>query len=64
MKATMIAFLSGGPLMMYNTESDVPYWLAIGITSYGFSKCGSAGLPGVYTRVSSFLEWIATNIRY
>jgi hypothetical protein len=25
----------GGPLMKYNTDSDIPYWYLAGITSYG-----------------------------
>jgi transmembrane serine protease 3 len=30
---------------------------AIGITSFGVSACDSS-LPGIYTRVTSFLDWI------
>lgn len=49
--------------MMYNVENNVPYWVAIGIVSFGPSDCGKAGVPGVYTRVSSYLEWIENNLR-
>jgi secreted trypsin-like serine protease len=30
----------------------------VGITSYGFLNCSEAGIPGVYTRVSAFVDWI------
>lgn len=45
---------SGGPLQcpMYN---DV--WVQEGITSFG-AECAEAGAPGVYTKVSEYLDWI------
>merc|ERR1711971_402538 len=33
-------------------------WHLLGILSYGAKECGN-GIPGVYTRVSSFLQWIS-----
>jgi secreted trypsin-like serine protease len=33
-------------------------WILVGITSYGTS-CGLADHPGVYTRVSSYQNWIS-----
>ncbi|VVC38435.1 Proteinase, regulatory CLIP domain,Peptidase S1A, chymotrypsin family,Serine proteases, trypsin family [Cinara cedri] len=47
---------SGGPLM-YSKEKEDKYNL-IGIVSYGYRKCGEPGYPGVYTRVTSFIDWI------
>ncbi|XP_065072462.1 CLIP domain-containing serine protease B10 [Ochlerotatus camptorhynchus] len=48
---------SGGPLM---TQSL--YWTVEGIVSFGY-KCGLEGWPGVYTRVSSYVDWIKSVIR-
>lgn len=43
---------SGGPLLMQTG----PTWYAVGITSLG-QGCAS-GPPSVYTRVSSYIDWI------
>ncbi len=46
---------SGGPL--YSQAATLDDSPQIGITSFGY-ECGDATLPGVYTRVSKFLDWI------
>ena len=45
----------GGPLIVKKT--GLPNYELVGITSWG-DLCGTAGKPGVYTRVSKFLPWI------
>ncbi|XP_046550903.1 chymotrypsin-like elastase family member 2A [Haliotis rubra] len=45
---------SGGPLVCYKHGR---YTLA-GVTSWGSTTCRKPGFPDVYTRVSSFLDWI------
>ena len=44
---------------------ESPYKIC-GITSWGHPQCGKNGYPGVYTRVSEYLDWIAkhTNESY
>lgn len=48
----------GGPLMM-RLESR---WYQLGIVSFG-NKCGEPGYPGVYTRVSEYMDWVRENTR-
>ncbi|KAG8201307.1 hypothetical protein JTE90_016788 [Oedothorax gibbosus] len=48
---------SGGPLMSMNGDGR---WSVIGIVSWG-RRCGDPSYPGVYTRVTSYLDWIAEN---
>lgn len=48
---------SGGPLMTRRL-----YWIQEGVISFG-NQCALEGWPGVYTRVSSYLDWIRATIR-
>lgn len=45
---------SGGPIFLNDNVSGVS--TIVGIVSFGVS-CGSE-LPGVYTRIASFMDWI------
>ncbi|XP_070507431.1 serine protease snake-like [Chironomus tepperi] len=48
---------SGGPLQRQNySERYIKYFQIIGVTSFG--KFCAAGVPGVYIRVFSYLDWI------
>tara|TARA_Y100001968_G_scaffold333514_1_gene396831 strand:+ start:2068 stop:3342 length:1275 start_codon:yes stop_codon:yes gene_type:complete len=49
---------SGGPVAVRNVEDTA--WLLIGITSWGYG-CADAGYPGVYTKVSNYIDWINNN---
>ncbi|XP_035787970.1 brachyurin-like [Anopheles albimanus] len=46
---------SGGPLTV---EFDGQRLTQVGIVSYGSVRGCEKGIPGVYTRVSSYIEWI------
>ena len=50
---------SGGPLLYVDDESRS---FAVGIVSFGTRRCDSS-LPGVYTRVSTFIDWIEKIMR-
>ncbi|XP_015184626.1 PREDICTED: serine protease nudel-like [Polistes dominula] len=47
---------SGGPLLCRNPKMDLSYYVA-GIVSHG-EGCARPGKPGIYARVSYFLNWI------
>ncbi|KAG1662602.1 Proclotting enzyme [Nymphon striatum] len=50
---------SGGPFVM---PSDDGRMYCMGIVSYGIG-CAEPGLPGVYTRVPKYLDWLRENMR-
>ncbi|XP_026332282.1 proclotting enzyme-like isoform X2 [Hyposmocoma kahamanoa] len=47
---------SGGPLMLLANGR----WTQIGVVSFG-NKCGEPGYPGVYTRITHYLNWLGQN---
>ena len=52
---------SGGPLVTRGDISGDP-WYQVGIVSFGNTKCGAKGVPGVYTKVAAFVDWIVDNL--
>ncbi|CAG9790612.1 unnamed protein product [Diatraea saccharalis] len=47
---------SGSPLQVTSKDNQCIFHI-IGITSFG-RKCAESGMPAVYTRVSSYVDWI------
>jgi len=50
---------SGGPLQaigIYNGR--LVRMIQHGVINYGLSACGTEGVPGVYTRVAYYMDWI------
>lgn len=45
---------SGGPLMWFRVKE----WYLVGVVSFGLEKCGTDGVPGVYTRMSEYMNWV------
>lgn len=54
---------SGGPLMVQQTVSHWSVYYVIGVVSIGPRDCGMQGVPGVYTKVGSYIDWITNTIR-
>lgn len=52
---------SGGPLMAKNPSNN--HWMAVGVVSYGPNPCGARGMPGIYTRVGAYIDWILSKMR-
>ncbi|XP_056634742.1 phenoloxidase-activating factor 3-like isoform X1 [Diorhabda sublineata] len=53
---------SGGPLQEVGDVNGVIRIMQYGIVSFGPKNCGTEGIPGVYTKVSSYMEWILDNL--
>jgi secreted trypsin-like serine protease len=52
---------SGGPLIVADNADDKGF-TQVGIVSWG-PQCGNPLFPGVYTRVSSFSDWIGKEMK-
>ena len=48
---------------MYVDDNSVNYNL-IGVVSYGHVVCGTERVPGIYTRVDAYLDWILSKMRH
>jgi len=48
---------SGGPIMLPNGNN----WYTMGVVSFGY-QCAHRRIPGVYTRVSEYLDWIMNHL--
>ncbi|TMW52759.1 hypothetical protein DOY81_002163 [Sarcophaga bullata] len=49
---------SGGPLITKQSVDSRDVYVLVGVVSFGSKYCGTPGLPGVYTRVGAYMEWI------
>lgn len=53
---------SGGPLMNGGVTGQERYTL-LGLVSFGPRTCGVSNFPGVYTRISAYMNWIMDNMQ-
>lgn len=52
---------SGGPFM---ERSKADRYTLLGIVAFGpKTNCGQSNLPGVYMKVSSYVDWIISNLK-
>lgn len=55
---------SGGPLMnIESVDGKPPAYYILGVVSFGATICGSTPQPGIYTKISSYIEWILDSIQ-
>ncbi|XP_064212035.1 uncharacterized protein LOC661559 [Tribolium castaneum] len=54
---------SGGPLHVMSQLFNDARLVQQGIVSFGPRNCGAGILPGVYTRVAYYMDWILDNMR-
>ena len=56
---------SGSALMLEvipeNRQFD-PRLVQVGVVSFGPRRCATKGVPGIYTEVESYLEWILDSV--
>ena len=53
---------SGGPLQSPGIYNNDVRFIQHGIVSIGLENCGSRGIPGIYTKVTYFMDWILDTI--
>ena len=53
---------SGGPLVIMRPLEGHAQFFLIGIVSFGTPYCGYVPAPGVYTRITHYLDWILENV--
>ncbi|XP_012254493.2 CLIP domain-containing serine protease 14D-like [Athalia rosae] len=53
---------SGGPLQTLGMYNGQPRNILYGIVSFGPRDCGLDGVPGVYTKVEYYMDWILDTI--
>lgn len=55
---------SGGPLITQHVDLEGNRYLYLaGLVSWGHTNCGTKNVPGVYTRVGAYMDWILEQIR-
>ncbi|XP_023953996.2 venom protease [Bicyclus anynana] len=53
---------SGGPLMQPIPVNLTSVYYQLGVVSFGPRECALPGLPGIYTRITSFVPWLQRQV--
>lgn len=53
----------GGPIQTIENLNGNSRYVQQGVLSYGKVNCGTLGIPEVYTKVASYMDWILDTIR-
>lgn len=54
---------SGGPLGYQDFYNERLRFIQFGIVSFGIRGCGVSNVPGIYTNVSHYIQWITDNLK-
>lgn len=54
---------SGGPLGYRDIYEGKARFIQFGIVSLGLYRCGVVNVPGIYTNVSHYIQWITDNLK-
>ncbi|XP_066995226.2 CLIP domain-containing serine protease B4 [Anabrus simplex] len=54
---------SGGPLFFLGLVGEEQKAVQYGVVSFGPKYCGTENMPGIYTRVGHYMDWILNNMR-
>lgn len=49
-------------MMLQRTSEHIKYWLLVGVISGGQLECAAQAIPGIYTRVGHYMDWILLNL--
>lgn len=49
--------------MRHISKGKFPHWSLVGVVSFGVSACGTRNFPGAYAKVSSYVDWIQSEIK-
>ncbi|KAM7359483.1 transmembrane protease serine 9-like [Cochliomyia hominivorax] len=53
---------SGGPLGYRDIYEENPRFIQFGIVSLGLYRCGVENVPGIYTNISHYIQWITDHL--
>lgn len=55
---------SGGPMMIPAKIPNIGVvWFMTGVVSFGPTPCATPNVPGVYTKIADYYDWIVANIQ-